>query len=37
MDVAAGAIVGQRQQDLSLGALREEARAQQLWWGPLGL
>lgn len=27
MDVAAGAMVGQRQQDPSLGAVREEARA----------
>lgn len=27
MDVAIGAMAGQRQQDLSLGAVREEARA----------
>lgn len=41
MDVAVGAMTGQRQQDLSLGALREEARAcsksSSVWWGPLGL
>lgn len=41
MEVAAGAMVGQRQQDLSLGAVREEARAcsksPAAVVGPLGL